>query len=97
MQHHVGHPAVVMGQHRALKGLLVYKGHAAPLKVVEAVHVLGVLPKGHLVLWLVDEHHRLKELPPPVLDILAQRVQVGGEHDGDREQALLVLALALAI
>ena len=96
MQHHVGNAAVVVGQHRALKGLLVDEGHGPALQVVQAVHVGGVLAQGDLMLGGVDDHHGLEQGAPAVLDVLPQGVQVGGEDDRGGEQALLVLALALA-
>ena len=96
MDDHVGHAAVVVGQHSALKGLLVDKCHGAALQVVQAVHVGGIVAQSNLVLGLVDEHHRLKQSAAAILDILAQRVQIRGEDDRGGEQALVVLALALA-
>ena len=97
MDDHVGHAAVVVGQDSALVGLLVDEGHGAALQVVEAVHVLRVVAQGDLVLGGIDEHHGLEQGAAAVLDILAQGVQVGGEDDRGREQALVVLALALAV
>ena len=49
------------------------------------------------MLGLVDEHHGFKQGAAAVLDILAHGVQVGGEDHRGREQALVVLALALAV
>ena len=93
----VRHAPVAVGQNRALHCLLVDEGHGAAFQIVKAVHIGRVVAQGDLVLGLVNKHHGFKQLPAAVLDILAHGVQVCGEHHAGREQALLVLALALAI
>ena len=86
-----------MREHGALKGLAVDVRHAAALEEVEAVDIRRVVADDDLVLRLFEQHDGLEEIAATVLNILAHRMQVGREDHGRREQALTVLALALAV
>ena len=70
--------------------------HPLAGQVVQAVEILFVAGNAYLALRVLHRDDRFEEHPLPVLDILAHRVQVGGEDDRSREDALAVFALALA-
>ena len=85
-----------MGQDDRPHGLLGHKGHGLAGQEVQAVHVLGVVGDDELALG-GKLHHGLKHEPLALLDILAHGVQVGGKLHAGGEQALALLALALAV
>ena len=93
----VGHPAVHMGQSHRPQSLLSHEGEVLPGEEVEPVHVLRIIGDGELTLGLLKAHHRLHEDALPLLNVLAHGVQVGGKLHAGGEDALAVLAFALAV
>ena len=86
-----------MGQQGTVHGLLADEVHALSRQEVQAVAVRLVVGHGILVPGSTKAHHRLKEVPLALLDILAHGVQIGGELHAGGEQALALLALGLAV
>ena len=85
-----------MGQDHRPHSLLSHKGQRLAGQEVQAVHVLGVVGDDKLALG-GKLHHGLKHEPLALLDILTHGVQVGGKLHAGGEQALALLALALAV
>ena len=95
----VRHAAVHVGQHRTpssamrltSRNALARPGSSArrgsPRRPRSAASAAG----------LADRNDRLEQRALAVLDILAHRVQVGRQRDAGREDALALLALALAV
>ena len=86
-----------MHENGALKRLPVDEAHGLAREEVQTVHVGGIGAEGDFLLALVKENNGLKHSASAVLDILTQRVQVGGEDNACGEDALVILALALAV
>ena len=86
-----------MGQQRTVHGLLADKVHALARQEVQAVAVALVIGHGVFVLRGAEAHHRLEQVALTLLDVLAHGVQVGGKLHTGGEQALVLLALALAV
>ena len=95
MQHDIRNTAVGMRQHGSLKCFFVHKCHGLALEEIKAVDILGIIADEDILFRLVKEHNGLKERAAALLNILAHGMQIRGEHNGRREQALVILALTL--
>ena len=96
LDEHIGHTAVHMGQHHAPHGLVCHKGERLASQEVQAVNVLRVVGDQKLALGSEIDHGLAHEALA-LLDILAHGVQVCGVLQAGGEQALALLALALAV
>ena len=85
-----------MRQHRALKRLAIDKIHGLAGEEVKTVHIFGIVLDRPLDRRLCKLHDRLEQNVRALLHKLTERMQIGGEDRGRREQTLAVLALALA-
>ena len=70
--------------------------HGGACQKVQTVPVFPVIGDGELPVGGPQPHHGFKENPAALLNVLPHRVEVGGKFHAGREQALAVLALALA-
>ena len=86
-----------MGKKGALHGLVPDIIHRLSGQEVQPVAVDLILGYQQLVLGSSQTDHSLKHDAPPGLDILAHGVKVRGELHAGGEEALAVLALALAV
>ncbi len=86
-----------MGEERAVHRLTVDEVHRFALEEVQAVAVDVVVRDGELVGIGGEADDGLQQRALALLDILAHGVQVGGEIDAGGEEALALLALALAV
>ena len=86
-----------MGQLNAQLGHAVDLRNALPGQEVQPVEVLPVSLDQHFGGGFGHRNDRLEQGALAVLDILAHRVQVGRQRDARREDALALLALALAV
>ena len=86
-----------MGQQGAPHGLLGHELEGLAGEEVEAVHVVGVVGNGDAPAGLGELHHGLQQDALALLDVLAHGVEVGGELHAGGEEALALLALALAV
>ena len=75
----------------------VHLVHALASEEVQTVEVLLVFREQQLLLRLLDRDDRLEDGALAFLDPLTHRVQVGGEVNAGREDALVVLTLRLAV
>ena len=86
-----------MGQQRALHGAVPDEVHIGAGQEVQTVAV-GLVPgHGQAVFRGAQAHHGLEHKALALLDVLAHGVEVRGELHAGGEQALVVLALALAV
>ena len=85
-----------MGQNSSLHRLAVHHAHILPGQEIQAVEVVCAFFNVQIALRLFDIHHRLEHDARAVLHELAHGMQIGGKNNAGGEQALLVLALALA-
>ena len=85
-----------MGQDGALHGLAVDHAHVLAGQEVQAVEVALQLLDEEVLGGVLDVDDGLEHIAGALLDELAHGVQVGGEDAACGEQALVVLALALA-
>ena len=95
-QHHRGSAAVLVGGQGALERHLPDEAQGLARQIVQVVPVVVAVGNLNVTAGVVHVDHRLKQVALPVLDILAQGVEVGGELGGSGENTLAVLALGLA-
>ena len=76
---------------------LVHVVNTLASEEVQSVEVLLVLREEHVAVWLLNADYGLEDGALAFLNPLTHRVQVGGEVARSREDALSVLALALAV
>ena len=88
--------AVDVGHLRAELGHAVAVLHVLAGQIVQPVEILRIRRDRHLAAGILHGDHRLEKHPLAVLDVLAHRVQIGGENHRGGENALAVLAFALA-
>ena len=86
-----------MGEQRSVHGLTVDKVHRFAGKEVEPVAVRLVEGDNHLLFRGCEAHDRFDQRALALLDVLAHGVKVCGEVDARGEEALFLLALALAV
>ena len=91
----VGRAAVHVRQQRTLIRLAVHKLHGLARQIVQTVDVLVRRLDDQLTARILHPHNRLEQAARAILNELPDGVQVGGEIRCRRENALVVLALAL--
>ena len=86
-----------MCQNGAFHGLAVHNAHVLARKEIQAVKVAFQFFQIQILGRLLYIHKGFKHNAAAVLQILAHRVQVGAENAAGGHQALLILALTLAV
>ena len=86
-----------MGQERPLHGPVPDVVHIRAGQEIQSVAVQRILGDRQPGAGTAQPDHRFKHDAPPLLDVLAHGVQVRGKVDAGGENALAVLALALAV
>ncbi len=97
MDQEIGDAALGMRHDRSLHGILVDEINGLAGQIVQSVQVLRIFLDGDLAGRLLDIDNGLEHDPGTVLNELAQRMQVRRQIDRCREQALVILAFALAV
>ena len=92
----VRHLTIDVCEARALAGDLVDFVDGAVLQIVQIVEVFGILGDVDAVVDRIDGEDGLEHLARALLNVLTEGVQVGGEDGAGGEDALVLLAFALA-
>ena len=86
-----------MGEDRAVHSALVDKVYILACQIVQSVQIHRLFVDDDLFPGLLYIENGLEQDPVAVLDELSHGVQISGQVYGCREDAFLVLALALAV
>ena len=97
LEYDIRNAAVVVRKESSEHCGAVYIVQIHTCKEVQTVDVCGIVRDFDAVGCVLDIENSLKLIAQTVLDVLTEGVQIGREDNGCREDALLILTLALAV